>query len=348
MISAFVLPDIAYAHASTKLRSRCSWWKNRYKASARVTDLGIIPLCLQSDGSCSSASVSCDKNCGIAEAIRSATTNFIRAESFPSGGLICGAGEGQTMLSKLITTNSFPILEDDVSILSKLTYQDDLNEAERIYRIFGMKGKLSIPKNYPGIVELRITLWEAQDDEVNFIEDTSMTEEKTFDLQYIRIRNNKVELSEEFRNNPAVKITENDRYISVSFEGMEFNYNIPDFVDIEKEFASDLSAYSDPDNERIVREASSDVAKFNIYPNPNNGQFTLSKLIYAVPSIKEIQVFNAQGVLVRTLNKSLVNGMNKAFSNQIFLPNLPFGTYYLAIQGDAIFEVKRIVIQSSN
>jgi hypothetical protein len=77
----------------------------------------------------------------------------------------------------------------------------------------------------------------------------------------------------------------------------------------------------------------------NIYPNPSDGQFTLS---FNAQDIVNIQLVNAEGKLVYISENVEING---TFSKTINTVGLAQGVYYLSITGNNINVTEKIVIR---
>jgi len=78
------------------------------------------------------------------------------------------------------------------------------------------------------------------------------------------------------------------------------------------------------------------------------GAFTIKKSTPVDVAINRIALYNAQGVLINEFGQRAVDRFNLIHAYEIETQNLPAGIYYLNIAGDGIFEVQKVIIQSSN
>jgi hypothetical protein len=94
-------------------------------------------------------------------------------------------------------------------------------------------------------------------------------------------------------------------------------------------------------NRQTVNEAStqnSSSAKFNIYPNPNNGLFTLE---YSNPQFQG----NTTVLVTDMLGKQVYNAILKSEKENIDISNLGKGTYIVTIQNQNDVQVKKVIIE---
>jgi len=82
-------------------------------------------------------------------------------------------------------------------------------------------------------------------------------------------------------------------------------------------------------------------SRVNVYPNPNNGNFTI-EINSKTPEIISIKVFDLLGTMVYE-NNNIVNSSN--YTNTIDLSFLSNGIYYLKVQGDYKNITKKIIIK---
>jgi hypothetical protein len=77
-----------------------------------------------------------------------------------------------------------------------------------------------------------------------------------------------------------------------------------------------------------------------VYPNPSQGNFTLTMSSW--PEKLQISVIDIKGQIIRMFEPGKqLNG--SAFG--INLTDLPKGVYFLKLNGDGLFEMKKIVIE---
>ena len=77
-----------------------------------------------------------------------------------------------------------------------------------------------------------------------------------------------------------------------------------------------------------------------IFPNPNNGQFTL-EITTEKPGEASIQIFNLTGSLIAEQKTMYLNGKTTA---KISLPDSPEGMFYLKLQKEGYLFVEKFLI----
>jgi hypothetical protein len=180
------------AHADNDVRNKCSLFTKRYYSFARTQgndQIDIFP-CRDSDRDCNLSNAFCESRdagrvCATAVAGASANNpNFVQTQAFDG----CSAGLGLSDLSKHMITD---LKGSSVPTTARFEYGIFFDEVNRTTSVKEGNGKLIISKSSLMYVELRFTLWLAQDDYVNQVQDTSMTSDKIVVQEFIRIRNNK-------------------------------------------------------------------------------------------------------------------------------------------------------------
>lgn len=190
---------------------------------------------------------------------------------------------------------------------------------------------------------MRVTLWKANDDHENGIEDTNMSEEKIFSEEYIRIKNNIVEISEGLKDNKSISISTFGDLITIDITNFEHSFKIPEEVDVNDELVVNVSAKSDPDYERIVKEElqkSQDQSTFSVSPNPASEILTISS--FDTDESVEINLFDSSGKLIRNLYQG--NLLEQRGDMIFYIEDLADGIYLLTIVGESIYETRKIVI----
>jgi PKD repeat protein len=82
------------------------------------------------------------------------------------------------------------------------------------------------------------------------------------------------------------------------------------------------------------------IAGIEIYPNPNNGQFTLS-LSSPGTSTFEVKLANAIGMIIFD-KKVVVNGV---YNENVNIADMAEGVYFLSLKNDKTFMIRKVVIQ---
>ncbi len=172
-----------------------------------------------------------------------------------------------------------------------------------------------------------------------------MTEEKILLQEYIRIKNNQVEISEGLRGNKSIKVVEDKDIISIELLDFSHTFNIPDGVDIENELVARVSGFTEFDDERFLNEAlakSEQAPMFDLSPNPNNGRFAIGVNSPSSNESVQVKLFDAQGSYVRTLFNGILNNENGQI--EIETGGLANGIYFITIVGNGIIETKKLII----
>lgn len=177
-----------------------------------------------------------------------------------------------------------------------------------------------------------------------------MTPDKVLLEEYIRIKNNRVEISAGLKGNKSIKITEMLNSIQVEFVNLEHTFKIPAGIDIDKELVARVSGFSELDEERFLKEElkkSSKSATFTISPNPTGGTFVISSLSSTFDRIVEVRLYNIKGSYLRTLYRGSLR--KDEFSLiELQVNDLSDGVYTLTIIGEGFVETKKLVISKSN
>lgn len=82
-------------------------------------------------------------------------------------------------------------------------------------------------------------------------------------------------------------------------------------------------------------------ASVKLYPNPNSGEFTLTLKSHQTDNVN-INVYDAIGSVVYSIKNLNTQNTN---SEQISLPNIPSGMYYVEVKGNYINKVIRMMVQ---
>ena len=100
---------------------------------------------------------------------------------------------------------------------------------------------------------------------------------------------------------------------------------------------AEILCYSSTD----VRTISTDNFELGLYPNPNNGQFTLVMDLMPKASKQLIRIFNMNGELLRS--EEIKGGGNIKVS--IDMGDVPAGMYYVQVISDGALATKKVIIQ---
>ncbi len=352
----FVFPVDSQADAYNEFRNRCTVFTKRYKSFARTQGNDAIDIfpCKSQFSNCISTQVGCSSNdrdtgrdtiCAGAAARASDTENFI--DIFSVRG--CTAGLGISDLSKeLGVKNITP--KSTFPQICKIQYGQTLDIENSTYKIYNTNGFISIDKSYSGYVEVKFTLWRAFDDYINQIEDENMTPDKILFEEYIRIRNNRVEISAGLKGNKAIKITETLNSIQVELVNFEHTFNIPTEIDIDNELVARVSGFNEFDEERFLEEElkkSSKSSAFTISPNPTRGAFVISTPSLAFDQIVEVRLYSIKGGYLRTLYRGSFY-KDEVSLVELQVNDLSDGVYTLTIIGEGFVETKKLVISRAN
>jgi hypothetical protein len=79
------------------------------------------------------------------------------------------------------------------------------------------------------------------------------------------------------------------------------------------------------------------VAGFNIYPNPNNGRFTLDQKSLSLQNAR-IEVINAQGKIV------MKDNLNQSVNQSVELTSAKKGIYFVRIYSDSGVHTQPIIV----
>jgi len=84
-----------------------------------------------------------------------------------------------------------------------------------------------------------------------------------------------------------------------------------------------------------------DVDRWEVFPNPNNGKFTV--LLTATPSVEStyLKVYDLPGQLLHTVKVDFSTGH---LAEEISRPDLPKGTYQVVVENEEMRVVKRVVV----
>lgn len=126
---------------------------------------------------------------------------------------------------------------------------------------------------------------------------------------------------------------------------MDLNFQLPihDNISLEKEFVFSVISSSDPDSDRITREAISKEHQFSLFPNPVTSVNALEILSHwELVGNFYADLYNPAGELIETVS---LGETKKGQTLHFMRSDLNSGIYFVTIRGDGIFEVHKIVIQ---
>lgn len=345
-----LLPDLM-AHANTNFRTNCTVFRKRYKASTDVIMFPYLPLCIKTRKSCGgiwpSGAAVCSENCGYSEAyiypnvnnpqsvsdctVHELTANF-------NTGIPCWASmvKPSDLFTDIYTNTNPPMPETKDRALSRSEwkYRQILDYENRKFEMRDVNGEITLHKKYFGNTKLEVTLWKAQDDYEQQVEDTIITASKIIKQEFIRVKQGKIEISDGFKQKVGreIFIDETKDYFVITIKNMNYKTDIPENIDIKEELVITSGSYSEPEDDRLVDSQiskSDKTSSVKITPNPNNGVFEVRLYNEFDPTNVELKIFNQQGSLLKTYRADAVR------ENGIFVVkaiDLPSGIYYVSLQ----------------
>lgn len=334
-ISMALIPGDGYAEASNRFRSGCGI-KKRYKSKAKVTQPGWFNDCSDTDRSCSySVAICIIPLCGNARAdagpgVNSTVTNVIDSD--------CSAGQlASDMFYDLLATKA-ESNKVGYNIKNELSHNQSFDLVNRTFSFIGGTGALRIAKSYPGYAK-----WS-----ISFGKDVGVGEEENVEFfreEYIMIKDNKMVVSDGIDLGNSYQIFENEDAYVIQLTDYSQTFFIPEGIDMDSELVVDISSYADADEARIISEKlATATSNVTVYPNPTSGAFQLD-VITPAESDFEVTVYDNMGTRIRDSKRYSATEAKLSIISTDLGKDLTPGVYYIMIHGEAISEMRKLVVQ---
>lgn len=314
-----------FGHGYYNVRSSCKWWRPKYKAFARVS-MGAILTNSKTVSNCSAAIAERNNGCAYQYARAASYGNFLYGSVYHSPWF-CSRG---LPLSGLTSDDNLSLMSSQLVDEAEINGSDVLF-SERTVSFELQKVRLMLAEN-GRMNEFRISLWQPQDDDVKFIEDTIRTQSKTLIDAYVRINS---DLSVDIFNLPKSAVTVHRYQDStvVLIEDLSIVWDLPNHINgLSNELAVMFDSFGE-----IVEQKSSESNEHekievlshtvSLYPNPT-GDFL--NIEVADDKINHLILLNLEG---RVLNHWNIVPTNKAIIDLNQLGIKP-GTYIVLMYSE--------------
>lgn len=355
-----------YADAWSETRKKCNGWNlwGKYRANA-VTGFFVpvfpfaIPDCGSNKRNCGGIypenMAECNKRNAKAQCYNYSGTASIKAEARWEGGIPHFAGSAPSQLyGDVFEHVKFNFLESGFAIadwevahnLEQLTASSRtlvLSSTNKVGRNI-----VSVPKGSKMKAVVRVDLWKAEDDNINQVQDTSMTPNKIFHTEYIVVTQDGVEMSKGISDlNPAVTITSTE--VSVDLSAITLSMDIPAGINIEDELVMRLTSDVIVDEQAsfLSIKQNSDgnkVSELTISSNPSSGFLSLTIVPKVSTELLKVRIYDING---RFLDEIFSDKADKnEFQLTRDISNYSDGIYIITLSGDAgTLVMKKVVLK---
>ncbi|OJV54250.1 MAG: hypothetical protein BGO31_12935 [Bacteroidetes bacterium 43-16] len=358
MLACFA--SIAFAGGDANIRKNCTFWKKRYKSSARIS-IGI-PICYSSNASCNGnfreyLHPMCDKDCGFQEAWAgpgglgsppSGTYGYIKKR-------ICSRGEVIDDLGMLLLPEASSNAAANADNIEESLLTVDAIEfidGSRTVQLQNLSGYATLQKNNGFKSELTVSIWLPTDDEVNQIEDTTMDANEVIRQLKIQVTDNGVVINGNLYNADLQQffiISESASQVKVAFTGLNLNVPIPASIPFDN-IAVRLSGDGLPDNQTNMQTMSANTqlaidnkdVVFNAYPNPTSNQLNIEFSNSNEGGKTSIMLFDVTGRKIQDIfNGDLAKNEKRIFTAD--LSRYPDQTYFIYIESGGTKLIRKVM-----
>lgn len=343
----------AFAHGVSEKRNKCNWFTKRYHVMARVS-VGV-PLCYQSGGHCDPVyerwglHPNCIKTCGRQEAwygwgSGSGTWGVIYQN-------ICSRGYDIADLNAALLPDDppgdapAPLEESDIHV-----NDHQFSDADHSVQISGLTGRMYLDRSAGLQSYMKLTVWKANDDEVNGIEDSTIEDDEIIWQAVIQVTPGAVSIQ---GNIPAAALNIESTQAShtVQFNNLGWTVPVPAGIDMEDvvvTLESDAAPDAGGNLGRTIRHTEEALENgrtaFDVYPNPAVQEFSIGYRPEKASSRVTIALFDLSGRLVRNLYDQAVEaGQDIRLTERSTA--YPKGMYYILINDGKDKLVKKLVIE---
>lgn len=329
-------------------RNKCRSYSKRFVASARVF-YGWYDTDRQAN--CDNANASVSRNCAWQKT--SAGWNGFWQQGRVNNWF-CSRGETINALEYLL----LPQLNNSINTsIEESTFKSQIanfDEATHSIIINGITGKIKLENGHGFSSNLRLSVWQPNDDDKNLVEDEIMDDSEILNQFEIKLTDDGVVFNGNLTNSSLENqfiVTQIGNDTFVEFTNVSITIPIDKSVSLEN-LAIRFDGDGAPDTSNNIAKATSNtntlLAKnefsLTTFPNPTtdiiNLEFTNNKSI----GLTVIEIYNNKGVKVKDVFTGNLNkGETKSIS--INLSNLPNDNYLVLIQSDGKKLIRQIVKQ---
>jgi len=327
--------------SDTEVRNKCNFLTNRFVATAHISLAYTVPLCKQRGVGCGYADAYCG-NYGGCGAYATAHAGYDYVSHYTNE---CGGYTG-ALYSPLVTdfnsslkssTSNTPVNVKPSSL--RVGYKPIFTNDSILIKNINIVLKASKKSNLENSVIF--TIWQPQDDSINQIRDTIITNEKILTSASLVLKNGQFEVNGNFFDKNDFIINESTDSVYVTFIGK--NKSICTSKLKSQDFAISTSTDIKASESEMIQNALSESIlvekESGISISPNVLQNTSVLFVNsALNQSVKLSVYNSLGQTIQTSNESLQMG-----SNQIEIQNITFGVYFIIIKTNKGSIMRKII-----
>jgi hypothetical protein len=314
------------------VRSKCRWWQNKYHAEAHLS-VSYVPSCYHTSGSCGQADAQCTNTCkdGSGQVDAESHSGYSTWGTFWTFCSQNTGGIASPLVQKLNVTydeSSDGLAGNLFSIVSSF-------EAHQIV-LKEVHGNLFASNDNSQYSSIEVYIWRPQDDEANFIEDVTVTPEKTLWKATAKIINGEIVFDGNFSSNDFTTTTANG-VTKLTYSGSS-TITVPFANDVNTDdLAVSIIGDGGLSETYALRKAETKTQqqlqaaemKFEVMPNPTTDK---AKIILNIneDATVNVEVYNNVGQLVKSQNNfKLSKGVENTVD--VDFTGLGNGLYYILI-----------------